>query len=382
MRPSNGVGHPRALWCAPALAAAVVILAGCYDASTNVLIAPSAGPASLNSAPDREQALGLVRFACLLGRRDPTSPAFWQIRTDSIAFPRGELDPQGRTVLYRFRSVNEKGALEFAANCTVPYTEQALRRVDQHFGAGLGGGADQFKARRGSVIIQGCVQEPGGCQLQAVDVIATGCTNPDWVRGDDGVCRSSRDGTADGSGGGGGDWSGGDGSTGDDGSTSDPPEEDPSCSADDYGTVCESIDRPECKRPFPGADTCVTRDPEEPEWTRLGEIIRRMTTETDYCRGAKALAEDMYTAGRINGRIRLWNGRNYVPGTNEQEMAWGQQNSDARGRIMELDSYLAFATRSLVAHEAMHAYLNSISSPMSQKEQETWIRAREGECAG
>jgi hypothetical protein len=90
----------------------------------------------------------------------------------------------------------------------------------------------------------------------------------------------------------------------------------------------------------------------------------------------------MYEDGRINGRIRLWDGRNYVPGTNEQEMAWGQQNADARGRIMELDSYLAFANRSLVAHEALHAYLNSINSPMSQKDQETWIRAREEECAG
>jgi len=155
-----------------------------------------------------------VRFACEIGRRDPTSPTSWQTRTDSMAFPRGDLDPTGRTAVYRFRSVTSKGVLEFAANCAVPYTEQALRRVDQHFDVRTGGGADQFNARQGSVI-QGCVQEPGGCRLQAVDVIATGCTNPDWVRGDDGVCRSSRDGTADGSGSGGGDWGGGDGGGGD-----------------------------------------------------------------------------------------------------------------------------------------------------------------------
>jgi hypothetical protein len=119
-----------------------------------------------------------------------------------------------------------------------------------------------------------------------------------------------------------------------------------------------------------------------PEWTRLGEIINRMTTGTEYCQGAKAQAQGMYAAGRINARIRLWNGRNYIPGTNNQGMSWGQQNADARGRIMELDSYLAFANRSLVAHEALHAYLNSIGSPMTHDEQEDWIRGHEGECAG
>jgi hypothetical protein len=376
MRPLHGSGHP-ACWRASVLVLAVVLLAGCQDTPTNLPTASSHRPALLSSALGRGRAPGLVRYACLLQRRDPASPAFWQMRTDSMAFPQGELNSGEQTVVYRFRSVTAKGALEFAASCVVPYTERALHRVDQRFGAGTGGGADQFKARQGGMATQGCVQDGGACQLQAVDVIVTGCANPDWTRGEDGVCRSSRDGTGDGSGSGGGDWGG---------STGDPPppepEEDPGCSVDDYGTACESIERPECQRPFLGADTCVTRDPSEPEWTRLGEIINRMTTGTEYCQGAKAQAQGMYADGRINGRIRLWDGRNYIAGTNQTRMKWGQPNSDARGRIMELDSYLAFASRSLVAHEALHAYLNSISSPMTHDEREDWILAHERECAG
>jgi len=103
-----------------------------------------------------------------------------------------------------------KGDLAFVADCAVPYTEQALRRVDHRFAVRTGGGADQFKAREGSATIQGCVTG-GTCEL--VEVIAIGCTNPDWTMGEDGVCRSSRDGTDDGSGTGGSDWGDGGGGT-------------------------------------------------------------------------------------------------------------------------------------------------------------------------
>jgi len=107
-----------------------------------------------------------------------------------------------------------------------------------------------------------------------------------------------------------------------------------------------------------------------------------MTTGAEYCRTAKALAQEMYAAGRVNGRIRLWDGRNYIPGTNNQGMLWGRNGSDWRGRTLELDSYLVFATRSLLAHEALHAYLNATNNQMSVEDQELWIREKETECAG
>ncbi|HEX2208140.1 MAG TPA: hypothetical protein VHG93_10700 [Longimicrobium sp.] len=107
-----------------------------------------------------------------------------------------------------------------------------------------------------------------------------------------------------------------------------------------------------------------------------------MTENTEYCRGAKAIAQEMYAAGREGGRLVLWDGRNYEPGTNQQRMIWGRNDSDSRGRIIEMDSYLAFAVPSLLAHEALHAYLNSINWPGTVKEQDDWIRTRETECAG
>lgn len=163
------------------------------------------------------------------------------------------------------------------------------------------------------------------------------------------------------------------------------PEPDPFdgiCTVDEYGTVCEGVDRPECQRRPDAPGECVTRSPNPTEWAELGQKIARMTENTEYCRAAKAIAQEMYAAGREGGRIVLWNGRNYELGTNQQKMVWGKNSSDSRGRIIELDSYLAFAVHSLLAHEALHAYLNSINWLGTVKEQDAWIYARETECAG
>jgi len=80
--------------------------------------------------------------------------------------------------------------------------------------------------------------------------------------------------------------------------------------------------------------------------------------------------------------MKVWDGRNYEPGSNQERMLWGRNSSDARGRGMELDSYLLFASRTLVAHEALHAYLNSINYVGTVDEQHSWIKARQSECAG
>ncbi len=242
--------------------------------------------------------------------------------------------------------------------------------------------------------VQGCVSD-GYCVLPPIS--GGGCDpyeEADWSCDDDNCMTSVSDPTnpsvqtCDGGGGGGG------GGGGDGGGTTLPdcPDFDPDCgnsdtgdgicTADENGTVCESEDRPECERKPDASGECVTRFPSTTEWTALGQVVDRMTENTDYCREAKALAQEMYAAGREGGRIVLWDGRNYVPGTNQQRMTWGRNDSDYRGRIIELDSYLAFTLRSLLAHEALHAYLNSINWPGTRDEQEAWILARESECAG
>jgi hypothetical protein len=162
----------------------------------------------------------------------------------------------------------------------------------------------------------------------------------------------------------------------------DPDIGDGICTADENGTVCEGEDRPECQRRPDASAECVTRPPNPTEWTEVGQQVARMTENTDYCRGAKAIAQGMYAAGREGGRIILWDGRNYEPGTNQRRMIWGRNDSDIRGRIIEMDSYLVSRVPSLLAHEALHAYLNSINWPGTVDEQEDWVSARETECAG
>ncbi len=161
-----------------------------------------------------------------------------------------------------------------------------------------------------------------------------------------------------------------------------PAPDDGICTAAEYGTLCENEERPECERPPGATEDCVTRAPDTTEWALLGQTIDRMTENTDYCRAAKTLAQEMYAAGREGGRIVLWDGRNYVPGTNQQKMVWGKNYSDSRGRILAMDSYLAFDVPSLLAHEVLHAYLNSINWPGTRDEQEAWVGTRESECAG
>lgn len=229
------------------------------------------------------------------------------------------------------------------------------------------------------VIVIGTPQEP----------VCDPYTDPNWCQGDDGgQCTTSYPGTDDseyvgtagcgtnpGSGPGDGD-SGGGGSAGDEDGT------DGSCTADENGTRCESVDRPECERKPDATAECVTRFPSTTEWAALGQTVDRMTENTDYCRGAKAIAREVYAAGREGGRMVLWDGRNYVPGTNQQKMIWGRNSSDYRGRIIQMDSYLAFEVPSLLAHEALHAYLNSINWLGTPEEQEAWVSGRESECAG
>lgn len=204
-----------------------------------------------------------------------------------------------------------------------------------------------------------------------------------------------------GDGGGGGRGPGGDGGPGSGGTTppgGDPgticpmattgscPGEDPPsdgiCTAGENGSVCEEEDRPECTRRPDAPGECVTRPPNPTEWDDLGDKVDRMTESSEYCREAKAIVQGMYAAGREGGRIVFWDGRNYEPGSNQKKMVWGKNSSDSRGRIIELDSFLAFDVPSLLAHEALHAYLNSINWQGTTQEQEDWVRAREIECAG
>jgi hypothetical protein len=73
------------------------------------------------------------------------------------------------------------GRVAYAARCTVPYSEAALRRVDRHFGMERGGGADQFAVREGMLTTQTCVEDEstGKCLFDPLVVTAPPRDNVD-----------------------------------------------------------------------------------------------------------------------------------------------------------------------------------------------------------
>jgi hypothetical protein len=124
------------------------------------------------------------------------------------------------TLQYQFRVQIEGSEPRFVATCVIPRTDAAIAIMHQHFGVGSDARiAYQLEPEQGGVTVQNCIGETTSCGLTELVVTAGGCTNPDWTRDDDGVCRSDRGGEGSGTGGtgaGGGDWGGG-------GSPSDEP---------------------------------------------------------------------------------------------------------------------------------------------------------------
>jgi hypothetical protein len=143
--------------------ATLLALTACHDLPTPVspdIPAPGATAASAAGGLH----LGQSPLVCTLARPTPAT-ANWEIRRDSVFVPRSEYDVHGRMVPYTLFQTAPGGGLAYTADCVVPYTEAALRRVDRHFRASKGGGADQFAARQDMVTIQGCVGD-GLCPIE------------------------------------------------------------------------------------------------------------------------------------------------------------------------------------------------------------------------
>jgi hypothetical protein len=156
--------------------AALMVLTACQDVP--LAIAPTArGPVS---HPDqyRGQHLGEMQAFCGEARREPSAMYELAMRIDTFFFPRAEWSSTGRMVLYKFRQVATNGVVISGADCMVPYTETALRRVDRFFRVIRGGGADQFRARQEMITTQGCVTEDAGCTLDPIVVTPEPTDNP------------------------------------------------------------------------------------------------------------------------------------------------------------------------------------------------------------
>ncbi len=186
------------------LCAALVVLSACHDLPTAVVTAPRDPSHATTSAG---QHLGEVPFYCVQGKR--AAEGRWQTRLDTLFFPRAEL-AGGRTVSYQYRLSTSDGKLLSAADCVVPYTEAALRRLDRFFRVQKGGGAEQYQERQGMITTQDCVtNEETGCFIDPLVVVAP----PPEIPPCD-ACNYYPGGNTDGGGDGGGGTSGGSGGSG------------------------------------------------------------------------------------------------------------------------------------------------------------------------
>lgn len=210
-----------------ALSAVLLFLTACQDLPTAVVT--SAREPARSSQPNAGgRHIGEVQFYCIEGRWSRTAASGWETRLDTLFFTRAELDGSGRHVLYHYRQSSTAGKPLSAADCVVPYTEAALRRVDRFFRIRDGGGAEQYKARQGMItLLSDCVETKEGCPMNPITVIAPPPEPPTCE-----ACGSTQlppGGGGDGDGGGdSGGWpsGGGDSGSGDGGDDDDPQEED------------------------------------------------------------------------------------------------------------------------------------------------------------
>lgn len=203
----------------------LLFLGACQDLPTSVPTSPHASTVRSTQLSSAGRHTGEVQFYCVEGRRSWTAVNSWETRVDTLYFPRAELDGAGRHVLYHYRQSSTAGKPLSAADCVVPYTEAALRRVDRFFRVRDGGGAEQFRARQEMItILTDCVETEAGCPLSPVTVVAPPPQPP--------TCEACGSTQLPGGGGGeggadSGGWpsGGGDSGSGDGGDDDDPEEE-------------------------------------------------------------------------------------------------------------------------------------------------------------
>ena len=100
--------------------------AACADRTFDTSVAPALDAARHGSAATPN---GQVAFRCVLGLKDPDT-GHWQRRPATIYFPRPETTPDEPLLPYRYEVVSNAGELVRFANCAIPRSEAAIRRMD------------------------------------------------------------------------------------------------------------------------------------------------------------------------------------------------------------------------------------------------------------
>jgi hypothetical protein len=234
--------------------------------------------------------------------------------------------PDGSTRVLQFRVEAPGSEPLIAGSCRIPNTPEAAAYVTKRLR--LDRGRYERADDEDGVSVQGCVTD-GTCLLDPIVVIV-----PRYTWNWDSWGRSG--------------W-GNDASYGDDyeyyggGDTWDP--------------APDGSNRLPCGRDASG--NCINRPINDVEWEKIKETIARMQPNSQACAGAKAALQALMNSGRDAGRFRVWDGYDLDP-TREDPQRFGENRYDADGVYIELDSYWLLLDPSLLVHEGLHTYYNSL----------------------
>jgi hypothetical protein len=341
-----------------------VILAACAD----LPMEPGLPPESrAEPAPGLDGSIrGGQVFVCVTRLARSSEPSSWSHAESGVTFPAAELDPQGRTIEYRYRGYTPSNRIVAAVDCVIPATDAAVERMNR-----------KLKVTRWHRV--GSESPRSGARL------SVGSASFDLNTEDTSISLAPVTGTAQ--------WCG----TGYIGtypncypiSSGTPSQPDPDSDGEwtwweGAGTGTEpddGTDRPACERD--GGGHCKTREISPNEWDRLLARIAAIKEHTDYCLGAKQALAALAQQGREAQRLRFWDGYD-MPSSKEQ--LFGQNLSDAEGRYIKYDSYWIWNMPELLAHEGIHTWMNEravagnpVTIPAGMKV-ETWVRSVDQNC--
>jgi len=115
--------------------------------------------------------------------------------------------------------------------------------------------------------------------------------------------------------------------------------------------------RPPCDRDAFG--NCINRPVSDAEWEKIKATIARMQPNSQACAGAKAALQALVNRGRDAGRFKAWDGYDFDP-AREDPQRFGENRYDDDGVYIELDSHWLMLDPSLLVHEGLHTYYNSL----------------------
>lgn len=325
-----------------------IFLAACQDLPT----APPRSPGLPEPLVDRGlSGVPRDRFAiqCYVSRRVTGREYRYEYGVLPLRVPAPMHAPDGSTRLLQFR-IEEPGSEPLiAGSCRIPNTPVAAAYVMKRLK--LDRGRYERRGNGEEISVQGCVTD-GTCLLDPVIVTVS---RPTWNW--DSWGRSG--------------W-------GNDSSVWDYYEE--YSGGDEWDPGPDGTYRPPCDRDALG--NCINRPVNDAEWKKIEETIGRIKPNSAACAGAKAALQGLMDRGRGANRFKAWDGID-LDRSRENPQRLGENRYDEDGVYIEMDSFWLIEDPSVLVHEGLHTYYNSLPADnqgLIEMSSEQFAAAHEDTC--